>query len=202
MTGSTLIDTLPAFLAAALALMGSPGPVTIASAAAGAAWPGRAAAFVLAMSAGTITVILMVAAGITGLIASVPGAAPVLAGLGALYILYLAWRIASAAPIGTVETDRTPPPLIGAYAMAIANPKAWAAFAALFSGFPLVPEDPVAGGVLKAAILCSLPPLINLTWMIAGTGLARLIRDPATGRAVNVGFALLLVGAVALVLVV
>lgn len=192
------METLPAFLAAALALMGSPGPVTLASAAAGAAWPGRATAFVLTMSAGTITIILMVATGITGLLASVPGAAPVLAGLGGLYILYLAWKIAMAPPIGTVRTDRAPPPLIGAFAMAIANPKAWAAFAALFSGFPLIPDDQVAGGVLKAGILCCLPPLINLTWMVAGTGLARLIRDPATGRAVNLCFAASLVVAVAL----
>ena len=191
------MDTLPAFLAAALALMGSPGPVTLASAAAGAAWPGRATRFVLAMSAGTITVILLVAAGMIGLLASLPGTAPVLAALGALYILYLAWKVATAPPIGTVETDRAPPPLIGAYAMAIANPKAWAAFVALFSGFPLIPSDQLAGTAVKAAILCCLPPLINLTWMVAGTGLARLVHDPRIGRGVNWALAAMLVAAVA-----
>ena len=191
------METIPAFLAAALALMATPGPVTLASAAAGAAWPGRATRFVLAMSAGTLTVICAVALGITGLIASVPGAAPLLGALAVAYILYLSWKIATAPPLGQARAAEMPPAIGGAYAMAIANPKAWAAFAALFSGFPLIPEDPVAGGVLKAAILCCLPPVINLTWMVAGTGLARLIRTPATGRAVNIGFAVALVVSVA-----
>ena len=147
------METLPALLIAALALMAS-GPVTLASAAAGAAWPGRATAYVLAMSTGTITVILLVAVGVTGLVASIPGARPVIAAAGMGYILYLAWRIASAPPIGALSADRRPPPLLGGYAMAIANPKAWAAFAALFSGYPLIPDDPVAGGAAKAVILC------------------------------------------------
>ena len=192
----TVLTALPAFLGAALALMATPGPVTLASAAAGAAWPGRATGFVLAMSAGTLTVITLVALGVTGLLTSVPGAAPVVGALGAAYVLYLAWKIATAPPIGSAGAA-PPPSLAGAYAMAIANPKAWGAFAALFSGFPLVPGDPVATGVVKVGILYFLPPAINLTWMVVGTRLARAISDPVTGRMVNRVMAVLLVASVA-----
>lgn len=191
------MDLVPAFLAAALSMVATPGPVTLASAAAGAAWPGRAVPYVLAMSAGTLTIILMVAFGVTAILLSVPGATPVLAVLGAAYVLYLAWRIATAPPIGSVTAEPEPPPLLSAYAMALANPKAWAAFTALFAGFPLVPGDPAASALIKTMILMALPPAINLTWMTAGTALARLIRDPLTGRWWNWGFATALVVSVA-----
>ena len=190
------METLPAFLGAALAMMATPGPVTLASAAAGAAWPGRATGFVLAMSAGTLTIILLVAAGITGLVAAVPGAAPFAAAVGAGYILYLAWKIATAPPLGS-DQGTAPPSLAGAYAMALVNPKAWGAFVALFSGFPLLPGDPLAGGALKAAILCCLPPVINLTWMIAGSWLASRLRGPMIGRLFNPAMAMVLVTSVA-----
>ena len=192
------MEILPAFLAAALSMMATPGPVTLASAAAGAAWPGRAVPYVLVMSAGTLTVIVLVALGLTAVLLSIPGAAPVLATIGAIYVLYLAWKIATAPPIGAIDTNAAPPPLISAYTMALANPKAWAAFMALFSGYPLIPDDPIAGGILKTAILCTLPPAINLTWMVAGTWLARLVRNPTIGRWVNLGFATTLVVSVAL----
>ncbi len=150
------------------------------------------------MSIGTLTVIMMVALGVTTILFSVPGARPVLGGIGAAYILYLAWKVATAPPIGALQPTAAPPPLIGGYTMAVANPKAWAAFTALFSGFPLIADDPVTGGIVKVAILCCLPPAINLTWMTAGAKLAGLVRDPATGQWLNRGFAAVLVISVGL----
>jgi threonine/homoserine/homoserine lactone efflux protein len=62
------MDGLIALFTAALALMGSPGPATLSSAAAGAAYRLRAVPYVLGISLGTITVMVLVAAGVTGLI--------------------------------------------------------------------------------------------------------------------------------------
>ena len=190
------MDGLIALFTAALALMGSPGPATLSSAAAGAAYRLRAVPYVLGISLGTITVMVLVAAGVTGLVTSIPGAAPVISGLAAAYILYLAWRIATAPPVGALDRQATAPPFIGGYAMAIVNPKAYGAMGALFSGFPLIPDDPVNDGMLKVAVLSGFALVINTTWMSLGAGLARAMRNPRTSRALNVVFAVLLVASV------
>ena len=194
-----VLENLIALFAAALPLMGSPGPVTLASAAAGAAYGRRRAAiYVVTMTAGTLTVISMVAAGLTGLIFALPGAAPVLAVLAALYMLYLAWKIATAPPLGGLDGGAPPPALWGWYAMAVANPKAYAAFIAVFSGYPLLEDQPVVGTVLKVAVLGCLALSVNLTWMVLGASLATLMQSPTASRALNIGFAVLLVASVAL----
>ncbi|HUS55307.1 MAG TPA: LysE family translocator [Thermohalobaculum sp.] len=190
------MDGLIALFTAALALMGSPGPATLSSAAAGAAYRLRAVPYVLGISLGTITVMVLVAAGVTGLVTSIPGAAPVISGLAAAYILYLAWRIATAPPVGALDHQAAPPPFLGGYALAVVNPKAYGAMGALFSGFPLIPDDPVTGGILKVAMLAAFALAINATWMSVGAGLARAMRNPRTSRALNIMFAVLLVASV------
>ena len=83
-------DGLIALMIAAAALMGSPGPATLSAAAAGAAYRLRAVPYVIGISFGTMTVMVLVAAGVTGLVTSIPGAAPVISTLAGGYILYLA----------------------------------------------------------------------------------------------------------------
>ena len=190
------MDGLIALFTAAIALMGSPGPATLSSAAAGAAYRLRAVPYVAGITLGTITVMVLVAAGVTGLITSLPGAAPVISALAAAYILYLAWRIATAPPVGALDRQAAAPPFIGGYAMAVVNPKAYGAMGALFSGFPLVPHDPVTDGTLKVALLSGLALAVNATWMSLGAGLARAMQNPRTSRALNVTFAVLLVASV------
>ena len=193
------MENLITLVVAALPLMGTPGPVTMASAAAGAAWPRRVAAlYVLGMTTGTLTVISLVAAGLSGLVLALPGVAPVLAAGAAAYILYLAWKIANAPPMGSLERGMAPPAMFGGYAMAVANPKAWAAFTALFSGYPLFDQPSVAGTVLKVAFLAGLALAANLTWMWMGSRLAEAMQSPRASRALNVFFAVLLVVSVVL----
>jgi threonine/homoserine/homoserine lactone efflux protein len=190
------MDGVIALLTAATALMGSPGPATLSSAAAGAAYRLRAVPYVIGISLGTMTVIVLVAAGVTGLVTSIPGAAPVISVLAGGYILYLAYRIATAPPVGALDHQAMAPPLIGGYALAIANPKAYGAMGALFSGFPIVQDDPVAGGILKVVILSVFALAVNTTWMSVGAGLARAMQNPRTSRMLNVTFSLLLVASV------
>lgn len=194
------MDRILALMPAVLALMASPGPVTLASAAMGAAYPRRVAALrVLVMTTGTATVIVMVAIGVTGLVTAIPGAAPVLTLAAAGYILYLAWKIATAPPIARAAAE-APPALTAIYLMAIANPKAWAAMGALFSGFPLIDGAPVLNGVVKAVLLTCFALTINMSWMLAGSALASVLRNPRASRGLNVTMAVLLVLSVAVML--
>ena len=145
------------------------------------------------MTAGTATIIVMVALGVFGLVSAVPAAEPVLMGLAGAYILYLAWKIWSAPPVTTRDAGTSMPAALGVYLMAVANPKAYAAMGALFSGFPLIDGDPLANGVLKSALLICCATVINLGWMTVGTALAQMLSDPGTSRMLNRVFAVLLV---------
>jgi len=193
------MENLLSLSAAVVALMSTPGPVTLASAAFGASHGLRAFPHIAAMTAGTVTIMVAVALGITGLMASLPGAAPMIAALAGAYILYLAYRIATAPPAGALAADIALPPLIGVYAMAVANPKAWGAMGALFSGYPLL-ADPVAGAALKVVLLTGAALAINIGWMLGGSALAGMMRSPRASRALNLGFSLLLVASVAAML--
>jgi threonine/homoserine/homoserine lactone efflux protein len=82
--------------------------------------------------------------------------------------------------------------------LALANPKAYAAMAALFSGFMLVQERPRWDGVLKAGILLMIMVVVDLAWLVVGATLTRAFRRPGINRAINLVFAALLVASVAL----
>ncbi|MEM7058728.1 MAG: LysE family translocator [Pseudomonadota bacterium] len=192
------MENLFAMFPAMIGLMASPGPVTLASAAAGAAYGWRAWPYVFIMTTGTLTVIILVAIGAMGLLATVPGIAPLVGALAGLYILWLAWKIATAPPLGALADQAALPPLWGGYVMAILNPKAYGAMAAIFSGFPLMPDAPFLGGAVQSTILFCWALTVNTVWMSAGVMLARLMRDPVANRILNVFFAVLLVLSVAL----
>ena len=193
------MENLLTLIAVSLPLMGTPGPVTLASAAAGAAYGSRAATlYVACMTLGTFTVISLVATGLTGLVLAVPGIAPVLAIGAGLYVLYLAWKIATAPPLDETRAGAHPPALWGGYAMAIMNPKAYAAFVAIFSGYPLVEGHPLWSTVLKVAFLAALALTVNLTWMVLGSSLSACLSSPIASRRLNVAFAVLLIVSVPL----
>ncbi|MEM6904546.1 MAG: LysE family transporter [Pseudomonadota bacterium] len=196
------MDAYLALFAAALALMGSPGPATMSSAGAGAAFGRAALPYVCGIATGTSTVTAMVAAGLTGLIFALPGVAPVVTALASAYILYLAWKIATAPPLGTLQAAERAPPFLGGYLLAVANPKAYAAMGALFSGFVLIEGDPVGDNLLKVGLLCPFAFLINITWMQVGTAIARRLQNPRASRILNVVFAVALVVSVAMALLI
>jgi threonine/homoserine/homoserine lactone efflux protein len=193
------MDGLPGFLLAALALAGSPGPATLSLAAAGAAFgTRRVAGYFLGILIGMVGVMAIVASGMVGLLLAVPGAAPVVTVLAAVYFVWLAWRIATAPPLTDAAGERRPPSFMGGLGLSLINPKGYAAMAALFSGFVLLPGHLALDVVVKIALLTALIAAVNIAWLWSGALLTRFFRDPRTNRIVNVVFAVLLLISVAL----
>lgn len=193
------MDGLSGFLLAALALAGSPGPATLSLTATGAAFgAGRGIAYLAGIVVGMVLVMAAVAAGLVGLLVAVPGATPVVAVLAAGYFLYLAWRIAMAPPLTEDSGGRRAPTFIAGLALSLVNPKGYAAMAALYSGFVLVPDRLGADIAAKMVLLTLIIVAVNVGWLLAGAGLTRFFRDPRSNRLINVAFAVLLVASVAL----
>src|SRR5690606_21445471 len=143
---------VPLVLAAA-AVMGSPGPSTISVTAVGAAFGfRRSLRYAAGLVAGTTAVLLAIALGMATLLVAVPGVAPLLAAAAGLYILYLAYRIATAPPLDRQGGEVAVPSFIGGFLLALANPKAWLAITAVFTGTSVVSGAGWLDAAVKTAV--------------------------------------------------
>ena len=189
-------DNISAFVIAAFALIGSPGPATLGLAAAGAAFGmRRSLALMAGIIAGVLIVFAMAVAGLTGLILAQPLLGPVVKVLAALYMIYLAWNIATAPPLGE-GLSGSAPTFFGGIFLGVGNPKAYAAMAALASGFVLS-ADMATDTIVKALILTAIMVVADVAWLLAGSALARVMRHPVLSRAINIAFAIALLASVA-----
>src|SRR5215475_6669883 len=89
-----------ALLLTALAIMGSPGPATISLTAAGSTYGvRRSLGYLTGIVAGTWIVLVAVAIGITAALLAVPAVRIALIAVSVLYILWLAYHVATAPPL-------------------------------------------------------------------------------------------------------
>lgn len=189
-------ESLAAFVIAALALTGSPGPATLGLSAAGAAFGlRRSLALMTGIIVGVLIVFAAAAAGLTGLILAQPLLGPIVKALSVAYMLWLAWSIATAPPLSDAAGVNAPS-FWGGMFLGVGNPKAYAAMAALSSGFVLAME-PRADALLKGMILLAVMIAVDVAWLLAGSALARTMRKPAWSRAINIVFAIALLASVA-----
>jgi len=192
------VEALGTFILAALALTGSPGPNTLSLAAVGAAVGRmRGLQYMAGLNLGVAIVILIVGSGISGFLFALPGAAPVITAMAGIYFVYLAYRIATAPPLNSAAEPGSEPKWFEGTFLSLVNPKAYAAMAAMFSSFNLVAGDQLEDTLLKAAVLMSTIIFVNISWLFAGAGLTRFLRNERMSRAINVTFAVLLILSVA-----
>jgi threonine/homoserine/homoserine lactone efflux protein len=195
------MDGLLGFVLAGLALAGSPGPNTLSLAAAGAAFGARPSlGYMAGLVVGMVGVMGIAAAGVIGVLLSIPGTKPVVIAAAAAYFAYLAFRIATAPVLADDAGAGRRPSFAGGLFLSLVNPKGYAAMAALFSGFVLVRERLVLDAALKAIVLLAIIIAVNMVWLLIGAALTRLFRNPRTNRTINVTFAVLLVASVAVAL--
>ncbi|WP_352840052.1 LysE family transporter [Mesorhizobium sp. M0514] len=143
-----------ALVLAATVVMGSPGPATISVTAIGAAFGLRNSLhYTSGIILGTVAVLLVVATGIKAILTSMPGVAPVLAVASAAYILYLAYRIATAPPLAARDSSAVLLTFLGGFLLAVANPKAYVAIAAVLAGSATAAGADALGIPARLAVL-------------------------------------------------
>ncbi len=116
----------------------------------------------------------------------------------ALYLLYLAYRIAMAGRVDLDKADKKSRPFTfwEAAFFQFINPKAWVIGIAATAGFLPVDAGVVYNTlIILCAVLFACAPSINL-WTIFGTVMARLFASDKTRRVVNIALALMLVATI------
>ncbi len=187
------LQPLLTLILASAVVMGSPGPSTMSALAVSAAFGlRRSLVYVLGLMIGTSAVLVAVATGLIAMLLSLPALGHVLIYASAVYILYLAWQIATAPPLEDQPADVPSPSFTPGFVLAIANPKAWFAIAAVFTASTLVAGSNALDALLKVAILAAMIVVIHFAWVLAGASLSRSLRDPMISRVANVVFAVVL----------
>jgi threonine/homoserine/homoserine lactone efflux protein len=183
-----------------LAIMGSPGPATISLVAVGSAYEVRGGIrYLIGIIAGTVAVLLLVATGVTTLLLAVPTFAAFVTAAAVVYIVRLAYSVATAPPLLDEKAVGARPSFTGGLLLGIANPKAWIAIAAVFASTRLADES-VPDAVAKVVVLTVMIGVICVVWLALGASFTPLLRDPRRARIVNVSMAVALLAATALAL--
>ncbi|MEV4780279.1 LysE family translocator [Burkholderia sp. LMU1-1-1.1] len=112
---------------------------------------------------------------------------------GAIYLLWLAWKLAHAAPMNAEQAARSKPMgFVGAAAFQWVNPKAW-----VMAVSALTTYLPQGFGIGDVAQLAGVFGVIGIfcvgAWAMFGVAMRRLLQDPRSVRIFNVVMALLLV---------
>lgn len=187
------VSALPAvgpyvsLVAAALIVMGSPGPVTVGVTATITAFGlRRSVPYLLGSITGTVAALGVVAVGLASVLLTLPRLGPALLGLSIAYLVWLAWRIATAPPPTIDEgRTRTPPSWPHGLVLGVANPKAYAALGAVFTSQHLGLPTAVLESVVKSLVLAGLVVVVHLGWAAVGASMAAVLRRPKLARLVN-----------------
>jgi len=181
-----------------LAIMGSPGPATVSLVAAGSSYGVlRSLRYLVGIIVGTSIVLLAIASGVTAALLAVPAISSILTWISAAYILWLAYRIATSPPLSEPAAAPDAFSFAGGTLLGIANPKAWVAIATVFASAHLA-ADETTDATAKIAVLTAMIIVICGTWLVAGTSIAPLLRNPLRARVVNIALAVAVVGATTL----
>ena len=171
----------------------TPGPNNMMLLASGANF-GFARTFphMLGVTLGFGLMVLAIGFGVGGVFVAYPALYTVLRIAGTLYLLWLAWRIATAEGLGERKASARPMTFLEAAAFQWLNPKAWAMALGGITAF--VAQNNFTAGVLSvAAVLMAINlPCIAL-WTGFGSFMQRLLTKRWRMRAFNVTMALLLV---------
>ncbi len=189
------------FIASVFLLLITPGPGVLSTAGVGAAY-GRSIGirYITGLFIGTNLVALAVVSGLAAVIFSIPWLRSVLLVASALYLLYLAFRIASAGSrIAFIDAQKKPGVINGIMLQAI-NPKAYAVNTALFSGFAFGADSLLLETAAKFIIINAIWIPIHLLWLWCGISLKRLALTDHAQKLINFAMAAAMLGVVILAL--
>lgn len=183
------------FALALVLILGTPGPGVLSLAAVGSAFGAREGLlYGFGLFIGSNLVMAAAAAGLAVLLTTNPALRYLFVALSSGYLLWLAWRVASAGgAVGFGGADSAPG-IGGAVLLQVANPKAYAVGTFIFA-FPFTLQGP-AEVAAKFLILNAIWIPIHLVWLWLGVRLRQLDLAPATQRRINVAMALALVAVV------
>ncbi|HSX56824.1 MAG TPA: LysE family translocator, partial [Sphingomonas sp.] len=188
------MQTLPALTAFAFVSSITPGPNNLMLMTSGTNFGfRRTVPHMMGVALGFVLMIVLVGLGLAELFARYPLAHAVLKWVSVAYLLYLAWKVAMAAPPEQGDAAGRPLTFVQAALFQWVNPKAWTmALTGVTVYMP--PVDPWIGLALVAGLFGAVNLPSVALWAAMGVKLRRWLSDARRLRLFNVAAAVLLVG--------
>lgn len=135
--------------------------------------------------------------GFLGALAAAPGAFALLKVAGALYVFWIAWGLLRAG-VWHKDIEARPASFRDGVMLLLLNPKAYVIIALMFTQFLSVSDTNRTLLVLGITTLFTLNNLVAFTlWTVMGARLGAVFARAGSARAMNIGFALMLGGVAA-----
>lgn len=192
-------EILTALIAFAFVTSITPGPNNLMLMASGANFGfRRTVPHMLGISIGFIVMVLLIGVGLVQIFDAFPVAYTVMKFLSVAFLLYLAWKIATAAPIHGVGEVGKPFSFIQAALFQWVNPKAWAMALSAIAAY--APDKEITSIALVAVVFGAVNlPSISF-WTTMGKQAQKVLTNPARLRAFNWTMAGLLIASLVPVL--
>lgn len=193
----------------AVAMAATPGPNNAMLTTSGATWGFQATVpHMLGISIGFPVMLTVVALGTGNLLLAHSAALDALRWLGAGYLLWLAWKIATAVPSVPSAADDPPVPRGKPFSFWQAalyqwvNPKAWIIVVSALTtlGTTTAGRPSLGRALIIAVIFLGINVPVAALWTGLGVGVAQVLRTPRALRRFNVAMAALLVASLITVL--
>ena len=186
-------DTLIALATFSIVSCATPGPNNMMLLSSGATFGfRRTVPHLLGISGGCVVMTLLLGLGLAAVIARLPWLYIVLHIVSTVYLLWLAWRIATSAGVGATSARAQPLTFLDAAAFQWVNPKAWAISLGAVTSFAR-PDHFATDIAIIAGVICVTGLPCIMLWAGGGTLVRRLLTRPGALRAFNIGMAALLV---------
>ncbi|MEF9897358.1 MAG: LysE family translocator [Pseudomonas sp.] len=188
------VDLITAFVLFAFVSSITPGPNNTMLLASGVNFGvRRSIPHAIGISVGFMVMVLAVGFGLGEVFKAYPPIYTVLRYVGATYLLYLAWKIATSGPLSVSNPQsRKPLGFWGAAAFQWVNPKAWVMAVGAITTY-----TPAQGYVTNVIVIAALFALVNLpsvcVWVMFGSALRTVLQNPRWLMLFNLLMAALLV---------
>ncbi|WP_299286268.1 LysE family translocator [uncultured Tateyamaria sp.] len=186
------LDLLSALAAFAFVSSITPGPNNLMLMASGANFGfRRTIPHMLGVGLGFVFMVMLVGAGLIQIFDAYPLSHTVLKVASVAYLLFLAWKIATAAPVHDGQGQGTPMTFLQAAAFQWVNPKAWTM--ALTAVTVYTPDTTLWGIGVVALVFGAINLPAVSSWTVLGQQMARVLTNPARLTAFNWTMAALLI---------
>jgi threonine/homoserine/homoserine lactone efflux protein len=189
-----MLDSFLPYVLYCVAMSGTPGPNNVMVMASGVNYGyRRTLPHIFGVNIGFSLMLAVMALGMGAVFLALPWLQTALKAVGTAYMLWLAWKIATAAGVGDGEARGRPMTFLEGAAFQWVNVKAWFMVMGAISVYSPAGWSPAGTALYLGGIMLVAGSPPTHVWTLFGVGIRRFLGNPRALRAFNVAMALLLV---------
>ena len=153
----------------------------------------------LGVCLGFPAMVALVGFGLDAIFSHFPGFLVALRYVSVAYMLWLAYKIATAGPVRETDSVRRPLGFFGAAAFQWVNPKGWVMAISALTTYTVMADYTGSAAIVVLVFLLLAFPSSGI-WVVSGAAMRPILSDPARARPFNVMMAVLLLTSIVPVL--